>query len=89
MTAVTLLLWAVGVMLGVAAVGAIYRIAVGPSLLDRVLAVDVLLGMVAAALAVQMAVTRNLDNLILLVALSVIGFVGSVTVARFVAERRG
>ena len=35
-----------------------------------------------------MAVNRHLNNLMLLVAISLIGFVGSVTVARFVAERR-
>ena len=35
-----------------------------------------------------MAVNRHLNNLMLLVAVSVIGFIGSVTVARFVADRR-
>jgi len=35
-----------------------------------------------------MAVNRHLNNLMLLVALSVVGFIGSVTVARFVADRR-
>jgi multicomponent Na+:H+ antiporter subunit F len=35
-----------------------------------------------------MAVNRHLNNLMLLVALSIIGFIGSVTVARFVADRR-
>jgi multicomponent Na+:H+ antiporter subunit F len=33
-------------------------------------------------------VNRHLNNLMLLVAVSLIGFVGSVTVARFVADRR-
>lgn len=80
---------AVAVILSVAAVGAFYRIAVGPSLLDRVLAADVLLAIVGAALATNMAVSRNLDNLVLLVAISVIGFIGSVTVARYVSDRRG
>jgi multicomponent Na+:H+ antiporter subunit F len=35
-----------------------------------------------------MAVNRHLNNLVLLVALAVIGFIGSVTFARFVADRR-
>jgi multicomponent Na+:H+ antiporter subunit F len=77
------------VVLTVAAAGAIVRIAVGPSLLDRVLASDVLLGIVGAALAIDMAVNRHLNNLFLLVALTLIGFIGSVTVARFVSDRRG
>ncbi|MFC8039948.1 monovalent cation/H+ antiporter complex subunit F [Paenarthrobacter sp. NPDC057355] len=79
---------ATAVILSLAAAGAIIRIAIGPSLLDRVLASDVLLAIVGAALAVDMAVNRHLNNLVLLVALAIIGFIGSVTVARFVAERR-
>lgn len=76
------------VILSLAAGGAIIRIARGPSLLDRVLASDVLLAIFGAALCIDMAVNRHLNNLMLLVALAVIGFVGSVTVARFVADRR-
>jgi multicomponent Na+:H+ antiporter subunit F len=75
-------------ILSLAAAGAIIRIARGPSLLDRVLASDVLLAILGAALCVDMAVNRHLNNLMLLVALSIIGFIGSVTVARFVADRR-
>ncbi|PYH02270.1 monovalent cation/H+ antiporter complex subunit F [Arthrobacter stackebrandtii] len=78
----------VAVLLTLAAAGTIYRIAKGPSLLDRVIAADVLLAIFGAALATEMAVDRNLDNLALLVVLSVIGFIGSVTVARFVAHKK-
>ncbi len=77
------------VILSLAAAGAIVRIAIGPSLLDRVLASDVLLAILGAALAVDMAMNRHLNNLMLLVAIAVIGFIGSVTFARFVADRRG
>lgn len=83
-----LVLTVTAVVLSLAAAGAIIRIARGPSLLDRVLAVDVLLAIFGAALCIDMAVNRNLNNLMLLVAMSIIGFVGSVTVARFVADRR-
>ncbi|WP_423723626.1 monovalent cation/H+ antiporter complex subunit F [Arthrobacter zhangbolii] len=79
---------AVSLMLAVAGAGAIYRIAKGPSILDRVLAADVLLAIVGAALATDMIVYRNLDYLALLVAISLVGFIGSVTVARFVTDRR-
>ncbi|MFW0772663.1 monovalent cation/H+ antiporter complex subunit F [Paenarthrobacter nitroguajacolicus] len=81
-------LLATAVILSLAAAGAIVRIAIGPSLLDRVLASDVLLAILGAALAIDMAMNKHLNNLMLLVALAVIGFIGSVTVARFVAERR-
>ena len=76
------------VVLSLAAGGAIIRISRGPSLLDRVLATDVLLAILGGALCVDMAVNRHLNNLMLVVAISIIGFIGSVTVARFVADRR-
>ncbi|MCQ9164769.1 MULTISPECIES: monovalent cation/H+ antiporter complex subunit F [unclassified Arthrobacter] len=77
------------VVLSLAAAGTIYRIAAGPSLLDRVIAADVLLAIFGAGLAMEMAVNRDTGNLVLLVVISVIGFIGSVTVARFVAHRKG
>lgn len=78
----------VSVLLSLAAAGTIYRIAKGPSLLDRVLATDVLLAIFAAGLATDMAINQHLENLVLLVSLSLIGFIGSVTVARFVSDKR-
>lgn len=76
------------VLLALAALGAVVRMIKGPALLDRVLAADVLLAVLASALTVDMAVHRNTDNLPLVVAITLIGFVGSVAVARFVQERR-
>lgn len=75
-------------LLILAALCALYRIARGPSILDRVLAIDVLLATIGGGLAMDMAVNRHLDNVVLLVAISVIGFIGSVTVARFVTDRK-
>jgi len=85
---VTAVIIVVSVMLAVAAAGAIFRIIRGPSILDRVLAADVLLAIVGGALIVDMVVYRNLDFLALVIAISLIGFIGSVTVARFVTDRR-
>ncbi len=76
------------VIFSLAAAAAIIRISRGPSLLDRVLATDVLLAILGGAMCVDMAVSRHLNNLMLVVAISIIGFIGSVTVARFVADRR-
>lgn len=76
------------VLLALSAAVAVVRIIRGPSLLDRVIAVDVLLSVVSAALIVDMAVNRHQDNLILVVAICLVGFIGSVTVARFVIDRR-
>ncbi len=84
----TVVITVVSVILALAAAGAIFRIVRGPSLLDRVLAIDVLLAIFGGALALDMVIGGNLDNLVLLVAISVIGFIGSVTVSRFVTDRR-
>ncbi|MCG2623213.1 monovalent cation/H+ antiporter complex subunit F [Arthrobacter sp. I2-34] len=79
---------AVAALLTLSAAAAIARTIKGPSLLDRVLAVDVLLSVVSAALIVDMAVHRHQNNLILVVVICLVGFIGSVTVARFVIDRR-
>jgi multicomponent Na+:H+ antiporter subunit F len=76
------------VLLSLAAFGAIVRMIKGPALLDRVLAADVLLVVLASALAIDMAANRHTDHVGLIVAITLIGFIGSVTVARFVQDRR-
>jgi multicomponent Na+:H+ antiporter subunit F len=81
-------IYLVGGILSVAAALALYRAVRGPSILDRVLALDVVLAIIGASLVLNMIVNRHLDNLILLVAVSLIGFIGSVTVARFVTDRK-
>ncbi|WP_370739445.1 monovalent cation/H+ antiporter complex subunit F [Arthrobacter glacialis] len=88
MTAMSIVVIIVAAILTLAAAGTIYRIAAGPSLLDRVIAADVLLAIFGASLATEMAMNKHTDNLALLVVLTVIGFIGSVTVARFVAHRK-
>ncbi|WP_104181369.1 monovalent cation/H+ antiporter complex subunit F [Arthrobacter sp. B0490] len=84
----TVVAYVMGGILSVAAALALYRAVRGPSILDRVLALDVVLAIIGAALVLNMVVNRHLDNLILLVTISLIGFIGSVTVARFVTDRK-
>ncbi|AUZ88077.1 monovalent cation/H+ antiporter complex subunit F [Arthrobacter sp. TmT3-37] len=84
----TAVIYVVGGILSVAAVLAVYRAVRGPSILDRVLALDVIVAIIGAALVLNMVVNQHLDNLVLLVAVSLIGFIGSVTVARFVTDRK-
>ncbi|NUL45933.1 sodium:proton antiporter [Cellulosimicrobium funkei] len=76
------------VLLGVGALAAIFRIVRGPSILDRAIATDVLLIVVSSSLCVEMAINHHTDNIVFVVVASVIGFVGSVTLSRFVAEAR-
>ncbi|MHA7189194.1 monovalent cation/H+ antiporter complex subunit F [Arthrobacter sp. MDT2-16] len=84
----TVVMYVVGGILAVALAFALFRAVRGPSILDRVLALDVVLAIIGAALVVNMVANRHLDNLVLLVTISLIGFIGSVTVARFVTDRK-
>ena len=74
--------------LTVAALLVLVRLVLGPSVPDRIVALDTLLQVVVAGIAVTAAVTGDGDFLAVLVAVSLLGFLGSVTVARFI-ERRG
>lgn len=80
--------WAGGALLLIGAVASVYRIMKGPSLLDRVVATDVLLVVLSSALVLDMAVRDHTDTVILVLLAAAVGFLGSVTVARFVEDRR-
>lgn len=70
-----------GAMLAVAALLHIVRITEGPTMLDRAIALDALASVLIVGLALEMALNRHLDTLPVLVALSLLAFVGSVCVA--------
>ncbi|MFI9638696.1 monovalent cation/H+ antiporter complex subunit F [Micromonospora sp. NPDC051925] len=84
MTAVAVI---VTVLLAVAGALTLTRIVRGPSVLDRAVATDVLLAIVVAAVATEAAYSRDATALPILVVLAILGFVGSVSVARFAARR--
>ena len=79
------MIWVVaacGVLLFAAAIAVLYRIERGPSTLDRMVGVDVMTSVVLGALALLVAYTRRVDLLAVFVVVSVVGFLGSVAVAR-------
>jgi multicomponent Na+:H+ antiporter subunit F len=75
-----------GVLLAIAAVLAVVRAERGPSMLDRTIALDVLTGTLVALVGLEAAWHRRTDTIPVLVALSMVGFVGSVTIARFASK---
>ncbi|WBB53025.1 monovalent cation/H+ antiporter complex subunit F [Verrucosispora sp. WMMD573] len=77
----------VTVLLAVAGGLTLTRVIRGPSILDRAVATDVLLAIIVAAIATEAAYSRDATALPVLVVLAVLGFVGSVSVARFAARR--
>ncbi len=72
----------------VAAVLCMVRLVRGPSLADRIVALDALLILVVSGIAVDAARTGEGTYLDVLVVAALLGFVGTVNVARFI-ERRG
>ncbi|WP_349360372.1 monovalent cation/H+ antiporter complex subunit F [Cryobacterium sp. PH29-G1] len=76
-----------GVMFAVGAILAVYRIVVGPSVLDRVIASDVLVATLICALGAEMALNRHTDNLPVLLVLALFAVLGSLSVARFLPAR--
>jgi len=72
-------------LLAGAAIFALVRAEKGESMLDRTVAFDVFTTTLVAAVALEAAWSRRTDTLVLLVVLSLVGFVGSVTISRFAA----
>ncbi|WP_029291882.1 monovalent cation/H+ antiporter complex subunit F [Cellulomonas sp. HZM] len=89
----TVVVWVCGLLVAAAAVLAVIRAERGPSMLDRTVALDIFVTTMIAAVALYAARERRADVVPILVVLSLVGFVGSVTIARFAsaepeAERR-
>jgi len=71
------------VLLASAATLAVVRAEKGPSMLDRTIALDVFTTTLVGTIALEAAWSRRTETIPILVVLSLVGFVGSVTIARF------
>ena len=71
------------VLLTVSAVLGLVRAEKGPSMLDRTIALDIVTSSIVGAIALEAAWSRRIDTVPILVAVALVGFVGSVTIARF------
>lgn len=67
----------------IAAILLLVRMSLGPTMLDRVVALDVMVAVIIGGLALEAAIDRDNTTLPILVVLSLLGFIGSVSVARF------
>ncbi|TDE51226.1 cation:proton antiporter [Nonomuraea mesophila] len=70
-------------LLGCGAVATLYRLGRGPSMLDRAVALDVLTAMAMCGAGAFAVVMDDYSDLPILLVLSLLGFVGSVSLARF------
>ncbi len=87
MTAVVM--WIVYGVFAVAALLTLVRIVVGPSILDRAVAADVLLTEVICVLGADMVLRHHTRSLPVLLIVAAVGVFGSIAIARFVARKDG
>nr|WP_206031210.1 monovalent cation/H+ antiporter complex subunit F [Rhodococcus sp. B10] len=80
---VTIVLAIAGILLVAAAVVTAYRLLDGPSTLDRLVAMDTILAVSMCGLAVWSVYSKDTTIVPSIVALSLVSFIGSVSVARF------
>lgn len=75
-------------LIAVGALCTLVRLVLGPSLADRIVATDLLLVLLVCAAGVDAVDGGGSPYLVLMVVVAVVGFLGTVTVARFI-EKRG
>lgn len=76
----------IGVLFVVATITAVIKIIRGPAILDRVVATDVLLATIMCELGAYIAFTGRYDLLVVLLVFAMFGFVGSISVSRYVSR---
>lgn len=81
------LLIVIFVVFGVAALLTLWKIVIGPSILDRAVASDVLLTEVMCVVGAEMAINHHTRTLPVLLIIAAVGVFGSITIARFVARK--
>jgi multicomponent Na+:H+ antiporter subunit F len=81
------LLMIIYVVFVVAALLTVWRIVIGPSILDRAVAADVLLTEVICILGAEMVINHHTRTLPVLLIIAAVGVFGSISIARFVARK--
>lgn len=76
----------IAVVLALAAVPVVHRIVIGPSILDRTVASDMLVVLLVMAMALHAAYTRSTHGGVAMLSLTALAFLSSVAIARFVAR---
>lgn len=83
----TVLVWIILVVFAIAALIALARVIIGPSILDRAVAADVLLTEVICVLGADMVINHHTRSLPVLLIIAAVGIFGSIAIARFVARK--
>lgn len=83
----TVLMIAIYVLFGAAALLTLVRVIRGPSILDRAVASDVLLTLVVCVIGAEMVINHHTRSLPVMLIIAAVGVFGSIAIARFVARR--
>jgi multicomponent Na+:H+ antiporter subunit F len=81
-------IYVAGALFAVAALFAVVRIWRGPSILDRMVAADMLLSTLICVLGAEMVYNHHTRTLPVALVLAMFAFVGSVSVARFATKQK-
>lgn len=84
----TVVAWIAGSMLMLAALLTTVHVARSRTLPDRAIGIDMLVALVLNGLAISLALTRDDLVVALVLIIGLLGFLGTVTISRFI-ERRG
>ena len=76
-------------LLAATAIISMYRVIMGPTILDRVIASDVLLTTLILVVATEMVINAHTRTIPLMVILAATAIFGTVAVARFVTKTEG
>jgi multicomponent Na+:H+ antiporter subunit F len=87
MSAVEVLYAVAGVLMGAGALLALYRVVRGPSILDRMIASDVLLTTLILVAGVDMVINGHTRSIPLMLVLAAIAIFATVAVARYVSKQ--
>jgi multicomponent Na+:H+ antiporter subunit F len=82
----TILLWIAGAMLSATAIICLWRVVRGPSILDRMIASDVILTTLVLVVGAEMAINGHTRTVPLMVILAGTAILGTVAVSRFVTR---
>ena len=83
----TVLIWVAGALLAAGAVTAVVRIVRGPSLMDRMIASDVLLTTLVLAIGAEMVINQHTYSVLIMIAITAVAEFATVAVARNVSKQ--
>lgn len=83
----SVMFWLAGALITAAALFAVYRIVRGPSILDRMIASDMLLTTLILAAGIEMVYNNHTNSVPLMVVLAATAVFGSISVARYVSKQ--